>query len=68
MIEATKIIPNYVLDLSYYTKEDYNLMEEWRGRVQTYLNVTIEDSIAARIQFERFKDALDRMEQELEDE
>ena len=66
MIEATKIILNYGLDSSYYTKRDYNLIVEWKDQVQNYLNTTVEDIITARIQFERFEDALVYMVYELE--
>ena len=66
MIEATNIILNYGLDSSHYTTEDFNLMDEWRVRVQTYLDATKEDSITARRQFERFEDTSDHMEDELE--
>ena len=58
MIKATNIILNHGLDLSHYTKEDYDPMDELRVRVQTYLDAKIEDSITARRQFERFEDAL----------
>ena len=57
MLEATEIILNYGLDSFHYGAEDYNLMDEWRIRVQTCLDATMEDNITARRLFERFEEA-----------
>ena len=58
IIEAVEIILYYHLNSTHYTREDYNLMVEWKDHVRTYLYSTATDNIATRRLFERFENTL----------
>ena len=66
MLEEVEVILKYGLYLYYYTIDNYNTVDEWWDPVETYMYTTETDEITARMLFERFEEALDLMEDEVE--
>ena len=47
ILDTAEIILYYHLDSTHYTRENHNMMDEWRDRVETYLYTTGEEETVA---------------------